>query len=140
MPIGRREWKVVCLAGLAGGWESCRGVWTGFCGGAAVRYWKHGGLDAVMRGRRRRSPEGGSNVKDARVTVVRYSLSLELHSEPLHRADRGAVGDVRARVDPPEQAGVESVYWSGSSGFGRQALAGSGFWVLGAGKPFNRLR
>ena len=75
------------------------------------------------------------------MTVVRYSLSatlslsLELHSEPLHRGDRGAVGHVRARVDPPEQAGVESVYWSGASGFGRQALAGSGFWVLGAGNP-----
>jgi hypothetical protein len=81
MPIGRGEGKWFVWQGLrvvgkvAGTCERVFGGW-GFCGGAAVRYWKHGGLDAVMRGRRRRSPEGCSNVKDARVTVVRYSLSL----------------------------------------------------------------
>src|ERR1039457_6489011 len=76
MPIGGASGKGFVWRGLGGVGEGAGAGGWGFCGGAAVRYWKHGGLDAVMRGRRRRSPEGCSNVKDARVTVVRYSISL----------------------------------------------------------------
>ena len=71
--------------------EACERVFGGwgFCGGAAVRYWKHGGLDAVMRGRRRRSPEGCSNVKGARVTARAHPPGRQTLIEPVRfRSDR----------------------------------------------------
>ena len=53
MPIGGASGKWFVWQGLrvvgkvAGTCERVFGEW-GFCGGAAVGYWKHGGLDAVM--------------------------------------------------------------------------------------------
>jgi hypothetical protein len=94
MPIGRGEGKWFVWQGLrvvgkvAGTCERVFGGW-GFCGGAAVRYWKHGGLDAVMRGRRRRSPEGCSNVKGARVTARAHPPGRQTLIEPVRfRSDR----------------------------------------------------
>src|ERR1039458_8248264 len=94
VPIGRDEGKWFVWQGLrvvgkvAGTCERVFGGW-GFCGGAAVRYWKHGGLDAVMRGRRRRSPEGCSNVKGARVTARAHPPGRQTLIEPVRfRSDR----------------------------------------------------
>src|ERR1035438_4527910 len=94
VPIGRGEgkcfvWKGLRMVGkVAGTCERVFGGW-GFCGGAAVGYWKHGGLDAVMRGRRRRSPEGCSNFKDARVTARAHPPGRQTLIEPVRfRSDR----------------------------------------------------